>query len=345
MGKIYFLDDLVGTEKNAGSKARADARKIFLKQGYTGVNVVRKMGANVFEKLISYIQIFLRLRSVPENSVIVLQFPLMNVYRIHKAVESGKYRTIVLVHDLDFLRGAEYQKENYEILFKADAVISHNPKMTEVLKQMGVSKEKIVNLGIFDYLLEGKPVQKRNKENSIVFAGNIEKSPFCKKLKELNLKNTMFRLYGASENPDSLISKNVEYEGVFTPDEVPYKINGGYSLVWDGDSLETCSGPMGNYQQYNNPHKVSLSIISRLPVILWENAALADFVLHEKIGFTVKNLFELDEKISSITDEQYEEFQKNLERISEKLADGFYLERALKNAERIVLNGGGTLVE
>ncbi len=32
------------------------------------------------------------------------------------------------------------------------------------------------------------------------------------------------------------------YFGSFLPDELPAALEGGFGLVWDGDSAETCSG-------------------------------------------------------------------------------------------------------
>lgn len=340
--QIYFLDDYIPSTKDAGCKARIDAREIFLRRGYKSYPINYQPGKTFFLKVHFYISVFFRLCKIPRHSIIAVQFPFYYLDRISilfSYIASFKHlRIIILLHDLDFLRfGGKYglkQKKGCRILFKAKNIISHNQKMTEVLEEIGIDSKRIVNLKVFDYLLDSRfPVSAHLNGNTVVFAGNLTKSLFCKNLKAINLKNISIRLYGVTDNPTSLLSKNIEYAGCFKPDELPYKLNGNYSLVWDGDSLKTCSGLIGNYLRYNNPHKISLSIISRLPVIIWEEAALADFVVNEKIGFTVKNLFELEEKISHITENQYAEFQKNLERLSSSLLRGLYLESALEKAE------------
>ena len=40
--------------------------------------------------------------------------------------------------------------------------------------------------------------------------------------------------------------ENENYFGSFLPDELPAALEGGFGLVWDGDSAETCSGVFGS---------------------------------------------------------------------------------------------------
>ena len=70
-----------------------------------------------------------------------------------------------------------------------------------------------------------------------------------------------------------------------------------------------------------------------LPVIIWEEAAEADFVLRENVGFTVRSLYELPGKMSAISDNNYEIMKKNAETVGARLRDGEYFTRALKKAE------------
>lgn len=342
--QIYFLDDYISDEKHAGSKARLDAREIFLRRGYKGVSVNRHPERNIFSKMCFYISVISTLNRIPRKSILILQFPLYYLYKINiflpYIISIRQWRTVVFIHDIDFLRSdVKYGfrvKLYYRVLLKSCVVISHNLKMTHILLDMGISTNKVLNLEIFDYLMKKDDIPPRTKRREVCFAGNLGKSQFCKRLNELNLKHTVLRLYGVAEEPNSFVSHNIEYAGCFPSDEIPYRLVGSYSLVWDGDSLETCSGVFGNYLRYNNPHKVSLSIVSRLPVIIWEDAAMADFVKKEGIGFTVRSLFELEEKVNSITDEQYSDFQRNLDRVSVMLKNGFYLNRMLDDSEKIV---------
>ena len=83
--------------------------------------------------------------------------------------------------------------------------------------------------------------------------------------------------------------------GAFDPD-TPF-LNGRYhfGLIWDGTGVDSCEGLYGHYMRFNSPHKLSLYVALGLPVIVWREAAIADFVLKQGIGVTVGNLLELDD--------------------------------------------------
>ena len=46
-------------------------------------------------------------------------------------------------------------------------------------------------------------------------------------------------------------------------------------------------------------HKLSLYLAVGLPVIIWEKAAEAEFVLKENVGVTVKSLYELPQRLAT----------------------------------------------
>ena len=100
-------------------------------------------------------------------------------------------------------------------------------------------------------------------------------------------------LYGINYDEQNITSLNVEYKGAFLPNEIPSKLEGSFGLVWDGDSTDGCNGASGDYIRYNNPHKLSLYISSCLPVIVWSQAAIADFVRQHNIGFCVDKLIDI----------------------------------------------------
>lgn len=120
------------------------------------------------------------------------------------------------------------------------------------------------------------------------------------------------------------------WHGSFKPEDLPSELKGDFGLVWDGTSAETCAGNTGEYLKYNNPHKTSLYLASGMPVIVWRQAAIADFVLENGVGIAVDSLYGLDHVIANISDEEYRTMCENVNRIGEKLRSGYYFMNALE---------------
>ena len=78
-------------------------------------------------------------------------------------------------------------------------------------------------------------------------------------------------LYGSGLETEKLEGK-VDYKGFVSSDELIATAEGEYGLAWYGSSLEGGSGALGEYLQYNAPHKMSLYIRCGLPIIVWEKA-------------------------------------------------------------------------
>lgn len=239
-------------------------------------------------------------------------------------------KTFLFLHDIDSLRSEDnsgLQKE-ISILNRAVCVVVHNECMHKFLVQNGL-KCKILNLEVFDYLLKNPfPLQNFKLKKEIVFAGNLAKSYFLRSYK-LSKLGLMFNLYGPGFDKNAIISKSIVYKGSYNPEEIPYKIEGSFGLIWDGDSLENCSGIYGKYLKYNNPHKLSLYIASGIPVITWKEAAIADFIEKYNIGFTVNSLYEISDVIDRLTLSEYEKYKKNLKILQKKVCSGFFTQKAL----------------
>ena len=122
--------------------------------------------------------------------------------------------------------------------------------------------------------------------------------------------------------------------GAFLPEELPYVMDGSFGLVWDGESAKTCSGIYGKYLQINNPHKTSLYLASGIPVIIWEKAALADFVKKYKVGIPIKSLEDLEHTLEAITEDEYDEMLIHAKKMAVKLRSGYFTKRAVSICRR-----------
>ena len=245
-----------------------------------------------------------------------------------------KLKLVLLLHDVDSIRGYNVKANEWKekIFFKADAIICHNDSMKKWLVEYGLPEEKLFPLRIFDYLQDDSYAGITDT-NDVILAGNLSsrKSPYIGKLLELK-RDYNINLYGPNlENSDSYT--NFKYFGSFPPAELTKNLKGRFGLVWDGDSVEECSGMTGVYLKYNNPHKVSLYISSGIPVIIWSQAALAGYITDNNFGLSVDSLTDIDDALKNIDDETYEKMRQSVLAESKKLRGGHYLNRVLDEIE------------
>lgn len=353
---IFFVDEICpdARENNAGSKAREDIASILTSVGLTQLELpydlaARRAGsafarigfhmtaAEDWEKILAVAQ---------ANDTVIVQFPLLHHTLLAKkpfrSAANRGVKLIFLIHDLDFIRaGAEKSKrlatrlriraEELSLLECASAIIVHNERMKrKLVDSCGVKPEKILTLEIFDYLIPSNIPHARalGRLAPIVIAGNLrrDKASYIYDLPQ----NVEFSLYGFGYENNG--APNVHYKGEFAPEELPAQIEGSFGLIWDGNSAQTCAGPYGSYLRINNPHKTSLYLAAGLPVIIWEQAALAPFVKEYDVGLTVSNLYDLPSIVNNISDERYEQIRRNVSVLSQQLRDGHFTRQAIERA-------------
>ena len=193
---------------------------------------------------------------------------------------------------------------------------------------------------MFDYIHKSEKHAIVNNPYDVVFAGGLgkEKSEFLYSMDKLKPSNYSLKLYGNGfnaadvEEADSILN----YQGVFSPDEVIDEIEGSFGLIWNGNALDECSGDFGKYLLYNNPHKTSLYLLCGLPVIVWKKAAIAKFIEKEQIGITLNSLSELDVALSNLDSSSYSMMVSNVEKIKSKVASGYYLSQAIQKVMQLV---------
>jgi len=200
----------------------------------------------------------------------------------------------------------------------------------------GIPENKLVSLKIFDYLMD-KEATNQNVifERAISIAGNLDinKSAYIAQLGKLGI---IVHLYGPNFSHSLEQYEDIQYHGSFPASEIPNQLNSGFGLVWDGNSIDTCSGDFGEYLQYNNPHKLSLYLASGIPVVIWDKAAEADFVREHNVGICVSSLNELKDKLSTISEDEYKNMLLNVQEISQLLQKGYYTRLALEKAESVI---------
>lgn len=342
--KEEFLHD--NNVKNAGNKARNDVESIVRSQGFEPLilSVDNWYNMSITKAQIHKAKSFRKsLNRLNKGDELLIQFPMLHhsfftTLLVKRARKRG-VKIQFIIHDLDALRFMNGQVvplkhrirmkiQESGLLAEADGIIAHNPIMKSVLVDKGIAEDKIVSLGIFDYLIPNfQEKTGLTKNQPIIVAGNLaqEKAGY---LYSLPAEPT-YNLYGVGFD-ESRALENETYFGSFLPDELPAALKGGFGLVWDGDSSETCSGVFGEYLRYNNSHKASLYLASGFPLVVWKESALSTFVLDNHCGIAVDSLFELPEKIKSLSNEEYQKLVSCSQEIGKNIRAGYYLKTALK---------------
>ena len=89
----------------------------------------------------------------------------------------------------------------------------------------------------------------------------------------------------------------------------------------------------GKLLKFNNPHKLSSYIACGIPVIVWKEAAISDFVTENKIGFSIQNLKEIDSILKYLSYDDYIKMKGNVLSIRENIITGSYLKNTVLEIE------------
>lgn len=282
---------------------------------------------------------------LPDGSVLIYQYPSVFFgndpelffcflfLRYLCVFHRKSIKIMLIVHDLPSVR---YQNQHLlkwerKIFPFASYVVSHNERMTEYISKDLAFKGGIANLHVFDYLVKKSKATAPHVLHTpvtIAFAGNLFKPGFLSKLKDL--KGTCeYHLYGKEhDNMAAILTDYCQYKGCFPPDILPSKMDEDFGLIWDGDTIDGVSGTLGEYMRYNNPHKLSLYMVAHIPVIVWKESAIAEFVKENNVGFVVDSLEEIEGQLKNINQGDYDVMHSNTVRIANELVKG----ESIKNA-------------
>lgn len=323
---------------SAGNKAKTDMEAIMRAMGLRNVGLPQSRYRDPVRHF------FATLASVAKSpfclcrgDALVLQYPLKKYYELVCDMAHARgAKVVTLIHDLgSFRRKALSVEREIRRLNHSDVVIALNDSMKAWLEERGC-RAKLFSLGVWDYLSpEVPPVAScEGKPFTVVYAGGLSprKNAFLYQIGDV-ARGFKLRLYGGGFDIQRAAHPECFEQMGFVPsNQLIATASGHFGLVWDGDSLDACSGDMGEYLRYNNPHKTSLYIRCHLPIIIWKQAALASFVSQRGIGLCVDSLREIEPAISALTPERYAEMRHRVEELSLQLSQGHFFREALGKA-------------
>lgn len=319
---------------SAGNKAKTDNETTMREMGFINIGLRQKVSSNdvtvFFYDLASIIKACLAMRKGDE---LLLQYPVKKYFSLlcHVAHWHGA-RVTALIHDLgSFRRRKLTVKQEINRLSNADRVVASNATMEQWLKDNGLTVDTGA-LGLFDYRSPSAPTaRKRGNVCRIVYAGSLapRKNTFFLQLPAL-VSGYELHIYGNGDAMPSLKDDpHFVFHG-FTPADAFIAHNDGdFGLVWDGDSVDACTGSFGGYLRYNSPHKASFYLRSGLPVIVWNEAAIAPIVEREGVGFTIASLRDLPARLAQISDSDFQAMQANAMKMADRLNRGYFFRKAM----------------
>ena len=322
----------------AGFKAKSDVEQIMAEDGYINIGLTRsEHTSGIVHFCYNLVGIFKASLRLHRGDILFLQYPMRRYFTyICKVAHLHGAKVAVLIHDVGSFRHKKPSVDKeLRRLANADYIIATNSIMADQLRQAGLDKP-MGSLEAWDYLTATDPIPSRVGDGNIriAYAGTMSRSKnaFLWQWGKV-IRNYVVDIYGLGFRMDEVESPEKFYDhGFVAPEDIIVGMTSDYGLVWDGHSIDNCEGDFGSYLALNTPHKVSLYLRARLPIIIWSGAAMAAFVKSKGIGITVDNLDEINQRIKEVTPEQYAAMRKNVDSIAADIAAGKYFREAALRA-------------
>lgn len=333
--KKYFIRQYSFLEYMHGGIGFVDVETIMMNEGYQPIEFPCHDQFSWKAKWLRLLYLIKTFFTIKGPTVVVFIFPVYAgmIRWLLKLLKKKKgVRIICFIGDIDGIKDGSREglKADIRRLQRYHHFIVHNAAMQQWVEQH-IPGANTAAIHFFDFL--AKPYNdERTLSRDIVFAGNLEKSVFLEKLGELALSGSSlhFYLYGPGSTEKMHLQRNATWMGIEKPYDLPAKLKGSFGLLWDGDSIGEPGGSLGDYMRYISHHKLSLYILSGLPLIVPEIAGSAMLVEKYKIGISVKSLYEIGDKINSITDDEYQQMKKNMQPLAKKIRAGGCIKEALQ---------------
>lgn len=319
------------TTTDAMVKPKSDVVKVANQMGYhtlyIRMNADLTIDANAMTTFKGLVE------GVMKDDTVVYQYPSyagesFDLLLVSLLVKRGCH-VAIFAHDVESIRFAEPQPVEIGMFNLADVLIVHNAAMEQGVRNLGI-KVPIVQNQIFDYLIdEDSEIALTNSQvdRELVIAGNLRKSSFIQNW------DKKIRLQAFGNNPGPNIGETVQYRGSYVPQELLFQLpTNGIGLAWDVN----LRAKYGEYTRFNSPHKVSLFLSRGMPVVVWNQAGIAPFILNNQLGFGIDTLDQIDDFFENLSAMDLALVKNNVLKLSPLLREGFFTQTVLLKVEQII---------
>lgn len=339
--RMIYLSRCYRNLTSAGNKAKTDNETTMLEMGFVNVGLPQRVSENgIFIFLYDLVSVVKACCLMCRGDVLLLQYPVKKYFSfLCRMAHFHGAKVVAIIHDLgSFRRQKLTVRKEIKRLSNADCIIASNEAMEKWLQGNGL-KVPVTALGLFDYRSSAKPSPSHAGEKlpRVVYAGSLtpRKNAFFLSLPSV-INGFQPHVYGDGDSMPSLKNDpRIVFHGFTPADEFIAHCDGDFGLVWDGDSLDSCTGSFGEYLRYNSPHKASFYLRAGLPVIVWRDAAIAPIIEREGIGITISSLRELAGRLSAITSDDMQAMRQRVAQVADKLSSGGFFREAIKEAYKL----------
>lgn len=277
------------------------------------------------------------LASVSFGDIVVIQSPTWNSFifdeRLIRLLSAYQgLRKVVFIHDVVPLmnkiwKGEALLKRYIDFYNQAELIIAPSQAMVDYLCTEGMTVEKTVIQKMWDCMVSVDETIKPQLKKAINFAGNPNIDPKFAFIQKWDCND--IRMKVTVDDGDWAQGKNVIFLGWFNNDNLlvnALRRSGGFGLLWSEDSS------WREYMKLNANYKLSVYLAAGIPVIVPDDIAEKDTIIHKNLGIVVNSLDEAVERVRCMKEEEYNSMAENVDRFSYLLRNGYFTKKVLTDA-------------
>lgn len=272
--------------------------------------------------------------SVEFGDIAILQYPMWNLPSFDETLLDllscyKGLKKVVFVHDMWSLTSESHRfilKREVGILNRADLVILPSRQMEDFLRSEGLTVKKTVIQRMWDFPVTIDSLVRPKFGRVINFAGNVMEPKFVF-AREWNYDEVELRV--TAKDADWAQGNNIRFLGWFTDDTLlvnALRCSGGFGLLWSEDFY------WREYMKMNACYKLSAYLAAGIPVIVWSEIPEKDTIIRKNLGLAVDSLDEAVEKVSAMTQEEYDKMVDDVAVFSELVRGSYFAKKILTDA-------------
>ncbi len=277
--------------------------------------------------------------SVEFGDIVIFQFPTWNDFKFDEALLRQlscypRLKKATFVHDVKALMfESNRYLLPYEIQFmnQTDLVILPSQRMADFLRSEGLTVEKTVIQRMWDFPVTVDSFVRPKFGRVINFAGSPDSWKF-EFIKEWKYDTVELRTTAREEDwagQDWANKNQVKTLGWFTDDTLlvnALRCSGGFGLLWSENPYWM------EYMKMNACYKLSAYLAAGIPVIVNSEIPEKDTIIRKNLGLVVDSLDEAVEKVSAMTQEEYDIMVDEVAVFSNLVRDSYFTKKVLTNA-------------